>query len=267
MDDLRQQLMDAGWRQGVLVSSAPFAHSDAFALVVLNQTCDCINPNFGNEPWLELLPLVKLTGKPDSRMKNGRNPRQIHFEIRENGKDIWVQAKICEVIQFDRAEQLSLTIAGDISLPPAVLEDLIQWRAERYVRPAFPDAFEKSFRPLTDRFAKVIGAHDQKIDSILISLTPFEELVEGESYEIELHLMIKPAIMAMPAAVEELGIVASSLGRLLEESPAISSAKCYVTGLDMMTLWEARQFFDFTRYDYLSFGQDDAAPDLSNFTP
>jgi hypothetical protein len=123
-------------------------------------------PKIETEPWLELLPLVKLTGKPDSRMKNGRNPRQIHFQIREDGNEIWVRAKMAEIVHFPRSEQLSLRIASDFSLSQAVLDDLIQWRAERYLRTAFPDAFENAFRPLTDRFAKAIGVHDRAIDSI-----------------------------------------------------------------------------------------------------
>jgi hypothetical protein len=50
------------------------------------------------------LPLVKLTGKPDSRMKNGRNPRQIHFQIREDANEVWVRAKMAEIVHFPRSE-------------------------------------------------------------------------------------------------------------------------------------------------------------------
>lgn len=262
MDELRQQFISAGWRQGVLVEPGTFGHAEACVFVVLNQTCDCINPKIEQEPWLELLPLVKLAGKPDSRMKNGRNPRQIHFQICENGKNIWVGAKIAEIFHFDRSDQLLLPIASGCILPQAVLDDLIQWRAKRYLRTAFPDAFENAFRPLTDRFAKAIGVHDRMIDSILISITPFAELSAEEQYEIELQLMIEPAVMARTADLESLTVIASELRAILQESPAFASATCHVTGLDMMTLWEAKQYLDFTRYDYLSFGQDPQTSDI-----
>ena len=264
MENLRQKMIDAGWKQGALVNPDSFGHADAFAYVVLNQTCDCINPKFETEPWLELLPLVKLPGKPDSRLKNGRNPRQIHFQVCEGGKELWVQAKIAEIVHFDRAEQLSLKIASDYNLPPAVLEHLVQWRAARYVRPAFPDAFENAFRPLTDPFAKIIGPFEDQIDSMLISLAPFAELVEDERYEIELHLMIDPAVMARTSVVDHLVALASELQSLMEGSSSISSARCHVTALDMMSLWEARAFLDFTRYDYLSFGRDEASPEATD---
>jgi hypothetical protein len=41
------------------------------------------------------------------------------------------------------------------------------WRQAVLVAPgpfAHPDAFENAFRPLTERFAKAIGSHDQKIN-------------------------------------------------------------------------------------------------------
>jgi hypothetical protein len=43
MEDLRQQLIEAGWRQGALVGPGSFGHAEACAFVVLNQTCDCLN--------------------------------------------------------------------------------------------------------------------------------------------------------------------------------------------------------------------------------
>ena len=264
MENLRQKLIDAGWRQGVLVEPGPFANAGAFAYVVLNQTCDCINPKFETEPWLELLPLVKLPGKPDSRLKNGRNPRQIHFQVCEGDKEIWVHAKIAEIVYFDRSQQLSLTIASNCSMPSAAMEHLVQWRAARYVRPAFPDAFENAFRPLTDSFAKTIAPFEDKIDSMLISLTPFAELLEGEGYEVELHLMIEPAVVANTSVVDHLVKLASELQSLIEGSSVISSARCHVTALDMISLWQARAFLDFTRYDYLSFGRDEASPEATH---
>jgi hypothetical protein len=110
----------------------------------------------------------------------------------------------------------------------------------------------------------MIGPLEDQIDSLLISLAPFAELVEGERYEIELHLMIEPKVMARTTVVDNLVALAAELRSLLEGSPAIASAKCHVTSLDMMSLWEERSFLDFTRYDYLSFGRDEASPEATD---
>lgn len=189
MSEVRQALKDAGWRQGVILAPGPFGHADAFGFLVLNQTCDCLNDDFVKEPYLELLPLVKLTSQPDSRLKGGQNPRQIHFEIEEKGGNIWVSASIAEIIQFDRAEHASLVFAGGFSLLKSALEDLILWRAQRYLRPAFPDSFENAFRPLAKNFGKEIAKCEGDINSLLISILPFEELKDEECYEIQLHFL------------------------------------------------------------------------------
>ncbi len=233
----------------------------AFAFLVLNQTCDCINPDLEKEPYLELLPLEKLNGKPDSRLKNGCNPRQIHFQIQEDGQAIWVNAKVTEIISFDRSAYESLEITSGYSIEKNVLNDLVQWRAQRYVRTAFPDSFEIAFRSLSKDFGGLMAKHADSIDSLLISLLPFDELEEGDCYSMQLHLMVKPELMGKPEMIEELQKTAKEITELLKKVDCFDSPICSVTSLDKMSLWEARNFLDFSRYDHLSFGQEDSAPD------
>ncbi len=259
MSDLRQILIDKGWRQGVIVSPGHFGHQDSIGCLVLTQTCDCINPDFQKEPHLELLPLEKLTENPNSQLKNGKNPRQIHFQIQENGREIWVSAKIADIFQFDRAEHTSLTFASYYTLSRSSLDRLIHWRAQRYLRTAFPDSFELAFRSFAEHFRKKIENHESKIDSLLISLLPFKELEDGDRYEIQLHLMVTPLIMAQPETVQALQGLSKEIEQLLAESPAFDSYSCSVACLDEMNLWDARKFVDFTRYDYLSFGIEEGA--------
>jgi len=261
MSSLRQTLKDAGWRQGVILAPGPFAHPSAFAYLVLNQTCDCINPDFEKEPHLELLPLERVAKKPDTRLKNGKNPRQIHFQIQENGSDIWVNAKVTEIFQFDRSEHVSLVFAGCFSISRATLDGLITWRAQRYLRPAFPDAFETAFSTLTGTFGHIIAKQEAIIDSLLIAISPFEEIKEGDYYGIQLHLMVEPSVMGKPEILEALKQSATEIEELMATCAAFDSPKCVVTSLDEMTLWKARRLLDFSRYDYLSFGKEEDNPE------
>lgn len=261
MPDVRQTLIDAGWRQGAILAPGPFGHKDAFAFLVLNQTCDCINPDFEKEPYFELLPLTKVAKNPDTRLKNGKNPRLIHFQVQENGEDIWVSARITDIFQFERAEHASLVFASHFALAQAALKDLIEWRAQRYVRAAFPDSFEKAFGLLTKEFGKIMEQHESDIDSILISISPFEEIDEDERYEVQLHLMVVPSLMGQSDKLESLKSAADQIEKLFATSSAFDSPKCGVTSLGEMTLWKARSFLDFSRYDYLSFGKEDASPE------
>lgn len=266
MTDLRQRLIDAGWRQGVVLLPGPLlpagssAAGETMGFVVLSQTCDCLNPDFSKEPHLELLPLEKIGGQPDSSLKNGRNPRQIQFQIQESGQEIWVNARIADIFPVNRQHQERLALSQDCSLTRATLEDLIHWRAQRYVRTAFPDSFETAFLPISKKFGKLVSRQEQHIDSLLISLSPFEEIGEGECYEMQLRLMVNPLVMGQPTVVAQLKEMAEKIEKLFGTSSWFESPQCSVSGLNEMTLWEARNFWDFTRYDYLSFGQDEPAP-------
>jgi hypothetical protein len=259
MSEVRQALKNAGWRQGAILAPGPFEHADAFGFLVLNQTCDCLNDDFVKEPYLELLPLVKLTSQPDSRLKGGQNPRQIHFEIEEKGGNIWVSASIAEIIQCDRKAHASLAFAEALALSKSVLENLVLWRAQRYLRPAFPDSFENAFRPLAKNFGKKITKCERDINSLLISVLPFEELKDEECYEIQLHFLVTPSVMRQPESMQVLKSLSEEIQSLFADYSKFDSPQCQVTSLDEMSLWSARNFLDFSRYDYLSFGKEEDA--------
>ncbi len=265
MSDVRQALIERGWRQGVILAPDSFEHPGAIGFLVLNQTCDCINPDFNKEPHLELLPLEMVSGKPDSRLKNGQNPRHIHFQIREKGEEIWVSAQIPAIIQTERANHENLSFAPSLEITGETLKDLIRWRAHRYLRPAFPDSFENAFRPLSKRFGAILADHERNIDSLLIAISPSEEVVAGDFHEIQLHLMVTPEVMGSPDTVRKLQALSGVIQNLLADSGSFGSVTCALSPLDGMSLWKARRYLDFNRYDYLSFGRDEDSPqdDLS----
>ena len=259
--DLRQELIDAGWKQGVILEHGPFEHPKATGFLVLNQTCDCINPSFEKEPYLELLPLTlkgSKKSKPDENFVNGKNPREMHFWIEVDGEQRCVVAKVKEILLFDRSRHAELKFSESLKIAPGALGAILSWRADRYLRPAFPDSFEDAFRPLKDEFTKILAANgtDQLVDSILIQLDHYNEL-EGpdDGYACELRLMLAPKVVGQPEDVERVKNLAQSLEALLGRSEVFFEPKCIVVELENMSLWEARNFLDFSRYDYLSHGE------------
>jgi hypothetical protein len=164
-------------------------------------------------------------------------------------------------LQFDRAQYASLEFATNYSLSSSSLDDLIHWRAQRYVRTAFPDSFEKAFDAFHSKFRKLMSRHEQAIDSLLLSLDPFDEITKGDCYQMQLRLMTSPSVLAQPDLIGKLHKLSQEIENLFKESPWFDDPKCGVMALDQMTLWEGRRFVDFTRYDYLSFGQDDLTSD------
>ncbi len=259
MSDLRQALKDAGWRQGIILDPQNdiLKYDDAIGFIVLNQTCDCISPDTINEPYFEVLPVVKVPDSHDPQLINGRNPRRIHFQMEEDGEPIWVAARMADVMLVEREKHSDLKFSTTLILSPHCLEGLIAWRASRYLRPAFPDNFENALRNPIKKIEKVLKKHEELIDSILLSLDPHRDLEEDERYEVQLRLMVTPNVFADSEKVAILKSAAEEIEQHLGTVSEFDSPQCGIESLGAMTLWEKKSFLDFNRYDYLSFDQED----------
>ena len=265
MKELRERLIDSGWKQGVILDPSCLQQAGiatvhgTIGFLVLTQTCDCINPDFTKEPYLELLPLMlrdTKSGKPDRNYENGKNPREIHFWISLKGEQKCVVSRIKDIHQVNRERIEEFRFSKDIEISLGVIDDLVECRAARYSRTAFPEAFESAFRTITERFSGMITKHESEIDSLLIAISPFDEIDEGDCYEIQLLLMVVPSVMGQPATIESLKTASKEIELLMMTCEVFGSAECMVANLDEMTIWAARDYVDFSRFDYLSFGKE-----------
>lgn len=258
MVDLRQQLIDKGWKQGVILDSGCIdtPPDRCIGFLVLTQTCDCINPSFDKEPHLELLPLIAVIGNPDKNFTNGRNPRQIQFTIHDGTKELWVAAKIHDILTIDRSTHEDLKFSANLSIGSS-LDSIIVWRVARYARTAFPDHFVNAFKRISEKFGKRIKfeSRDQLIHSLLLSLQPFQDLEDNEEYEIQLLLMINPSVLGNVASVTILENLSKELTELLQSIDCFDSPVCRILPLDQMNMIERENYHEFTHYDYLSFGE------------
>ena len=270
MTDLRERLIAAGWKQGVILDPRSLQEAGiegadgAMGFLVLTQTCDCINPDFEKEPYLELLPLVPRStksGRPDRAYENGINPREIHFWITLNGERICAVSRIRDIQLIQRHGIEAFQFSAEIGISREEIDDIIEWRAARYSRTAFPEAFETAFRSIKTGFNEIIVRNESAIESLLIRISPFEEIGQDDCYEIQLHLMVTPSVMGKPELVETLKRAAEEIEELFARCDAFGTMECAVTSLDKMSLWESRKLLDFSRYDYLSFGKEENSPE------
>lgn len=256
----RDTLIAAGWAQGATIDRQ---HVDpghpAEYFVILSQTCDILNGSLSAEPTVELLPIILKPGenKPDKNLANGLNPRKIEFQVAIKGKPKWHSAEIPALILLPREKLLTCLPSVAAILPSETLNGLLNWRIARYTRTAFPEAFEKAWKNQKDDLANAITAHDDLIDSMLIALDPFDEITDGDYYEVEIILLIRPQIFADPTHSETLKQVSEEIQTHLTAIPEFAEPHCAVQSLASMNLWDRRKFVDFSRYDYLSFGQAD----------
>ena len=259
MEVLRQHFIERGWKQGVILelSCVDSEIVDCVGFLVLTQTCDCINPSFEKEPHLELLPIREVEGSPDKGIVNGRNPRLIQFQILDKEKELWVEARICEIFPIDRSTHASLSFSSNLSVG-ASLDSIVAWRVARYSRTAYPDGFVNAFRSISSKFGRRIKkeGRDQHVHSLLLSLQPFRELEEQEEYEVQILLMTHPIVLGTVAHADALQSLAGELEELLEGVECFDSPMCGVVSLNDMNLMQRESYLDFTDYDYLSFGDE-----------
>lgn len=258
MASLRDTLIEIGWRQGVILDPCDglLEHPGAHGFIVLNQTCDCISEDLVNEPCFEVLPFEKIIDTPDSMLINGRNARRIHFQLEENGSPIWVSSRMTDIRFVPRNAYAKLAFSTLFSLQVKTLEGLISWRTARYLRPAFPDDFERALAKPLKKIGKICKKNENLIVQILIALEPQTELEEGDYYEVSMKLMADPYVYANSDNARQLEQISQEIQCHLSTVDVFSSPRCSVQSLAEMSLWERGDYLEFSRYDYLSFDEE-----------
>lgn len=193
-----------GWRQGAVLGSALAARARACApqglsvaetdwLIVTSHDCDVVNGKLEKEPVVEVLrAAIVQQKKPDKLQEWGRNPREMQLEA-NNGADgkVVLSVKVHERWSVPR-EWL------EEEAPRQVLDDkprrlIAEWLAKRYIRAAFPSAFDRRWRPKMKDWTTLLEKHSQWVQGVYLRLSTLAELDEGQPYQIDL-------IVAVPAS-------------------------------------------------------------------
>ncbi len=262
MSSIREQLLSLGWRQGSIIEASAVkhevltVHAKADAFLVLNQTCDLVNECWEKEPVAELLPLVRIDNA-DAALLNGRNPRKIHFEIIVDGVACQVEAFAPGIVTYERKLLLEAEPSPRWNMDTAELKSLLAWRAARYLRTAFPDAFESRLEPIFKRFKKQIERVHEHVLSLHIRVDPFEQLNDGDPYELDLLLVIRRSSHDDKKTRDELITTAEKLEKLINSAGGFVCTSCKVRSPHEVTLEEIDGYLRWERHDYLSFGEDD----------
>ena len=135
-----ESIRNAKWHQGSVVSSestpqltaivtgpvqARFSESDW--CIVLSHDCDILNPDFQKEPWVEVIVARPVgEGGGDPALRNGRNPRRIHFDARIGGRSVDLEASIHDRWWLRREDLAKLLPDPHRTLAPGIRRILSQ---------------------------------------------------------------------------------------------------------------------------------------------
>jgi len=259
---IRVQLLSLGWRQGSIIEASAIehevlaGHASAQAFLVLNQTCDLVNDCLDKEPAVEMLPLFRID-KADTRMLNGKNPRQIHFEITVDGSACFVEAYAPKASLLPRGMILAAAPAANWSIGGPALKSLLAWRAARYLRTAFPDAFEYRLKPIFKNFRSLVEGIHEHLLSLHIRVDPFDSLDAGDTYEVDLLLVIRRSSHDDKNARDSLISEGTKLEKLINSADGLVCTSCKVRAPHEITLEEINDYLRWECHDDLSFGEED----------
>lgn len=259
-----------GWRQGAVLgpnlatearklapSVIEFAQSDW--LIVTTHDCDVVNPKLEKEPTVELLrAAVVQKGKPDKQQAWGRNPREMQLEVGDgSGDSVVLSMRVHE--RWSMPRELLMTEAPRQVLPNKSRQLVAEWLAKRYIRAAFPTAFDVRWRSRMKEWTDLLGKESPWVQGVYLRVSPNTELDDATPYRIHL-------IIATPAEASKDPMWLTKkieLELLVEEfwkvfSPGIDCVGVEVIPTSKLTLADIEPYKRFDA-DWVSFADDSPA--------
>lgn len=266
-----------GWRQGAVlgptllrsardVAPTGITVKDADWLIVTSHDCDVVNERLEKEPVIEVLRAEVVARKlPDRQQVWGRNPRVLQLQVDDAGTSVVLNAKVHERWTLDRV--LLSTEPPLRALEEKTRRVIAEWLAKRYIRAAFPTAFDARWRSKLRDWTSLLETHSAWIQGIYLRLNTLRELAETAAYKVHL-------ILAVPAsAKKKLGWTTKrdELERSVETfwkqfESGIECVGVDVLGTDELTLAEIEPYQRFDA-DWVSFADDSALTSMTADMP
>lgn len=194
------QLMELGWRQGALLGQrlallawnhAPkrLDADEQGHLVVTSHDCDILNPSLTKEPLVEVLRarVPEAAAGQRSHDSAGRNPRALRLsEVTVRGDAIALDFSVHDRWEIPR--DLLMEEAPAARLPGRKGRLMAEWLAKRYIRAAFPTAFDARWRSESRAWRKLLKRHSYWIQGVYLRLDSQDELAAGVAYRCDLLL-------------------------------------------------------------------------------
>jgi hypothetical protein len=256
-----------GWRQGAVLgpellkaarerAPSSLVVVDDNWLIVTSHDCDVVNKHLDKEPAVEILRAETVIRKTlDKQQVGGRNPRIMQIAV-EDGIGCTVILSVRGHERWTLPREILATEAPVRVLGIKERRLIAEWLAKRYIRAAFPTAFDGRWRTALREWTSLLEKHSRWVQGIYLRLSTLSELDAGTPYKVDL-------IVAAPAAAKKgPGWVAKrdEIEREVETFwtrfvPGIECAGVDVRGTDEVTLDEIEQYQRFDA-DWVSFTDD-----------
>lgn len=259
-----------GWRQGAVLganlaaearrlapSGIPFTESDW--LIVTSHDCDVVNGRLEKEPIVEVLRAAVIQQKkPDKQQVWGRNPRDMQVAADDgDGGRTMLSVKVHERWSIPR--ELLASEAPHRLLDNKTRRLIAEWLAKRYIRAAFPTAFDGRWRSKMKEWSALLEGESRWVQGIYLRLDTQAELGDDKAYKV--HLIV--AVPATRTRDPEWAEKRPGLERLFEAfwmefRPGIECVGVEVIATNVLTLADIERYQRFDA-DWVSFADDTPA--------
>lgn len=254
-----QSIKANGWCQGAIIDR-DFAKelcdsnnlndfdADQDIAILISHDCDIVNPNYGAEPFVELL-VAKPILSTDGRYTDGRNPRKLQFSVGDDVEQAY-EASIHDQIKILR-NRLEPHFPCQQTLPSKIVKVIRHWVASRYTRHAFPDLFNERIRSAGKKIDNLLKNYGGALTSIYLILHSMKDVNPDEDYEIIIVGTILPDDIQSSLEGDALEVM-DKIGMLLDECEGISVIDSPLKTESEITLTDLRYMKKWS-YDYMSF--------------
>lgn len=189
-----------GWRQGAVLgpeltkeaaSRAPKTVSvaDGDWIVVSSHDCDLVSASLDKEPVVEVLrATVDTSKKIDKQKSGGRSPRSLELGIDLDSGPVVLVLAVHDRWTIPRG--LLQQETPKTCLPATQSRLIAEWLAKRYIRAAFPTAFDLRWRKKRKQWEKLLKKHSEWIQGVYLRLSTLDELSDEEPYKCHLILAV-----------------------------------------------------------------------------
>lgn len=156
-------------------------------LIVTSHDCDVVNFSLAKEPVVEVMRAGVLAAKKvDKQQSSGRNPRAMQVAADDRGEPVVLSLSVHDRWFIPRDVLLQEPPARH--LPDEERRLIAEWLAKRYIRAAFPTAFDLRWRAKLKDWQKLLKANSEWIQGIYLRLSTLDELPDQRPYKC--HLLV-----------------------------------------------------------------------------
>ncbi len=259
-----------GWRQGAVLGVNLAAEARKLApsglvctetdwLIITSHDCDVVNGRLEKEPTVEVLRAVVVhQNKPDKQQVWGRNPREMQLAANDGaGGPVVLSVKVHE--RWGMPRELLASEAPRHVLNDKTRRLIAEWLAKRYIRAAFPTAFDARWRSKMKDWTGLLEQQSQWVQGIYLRLSTQAELDDSTPYKVHLIVAAPAAATKDPAWAKKKPELESLVEKFWKQfGPGIECVGVEVIATNKLTLAEIEPYQRFDA-DWVSFADDSPA--------